>query len=514
MLSYSRYLVLNLIRKKSIYLLMAFYLFINILMVAIRSVEQNKGGESFIKTIDMYTMFFPFLLSTCFSLLIIIYNFKLTEKDGSDLLICSKPIRRISMFSAKFLILILSMILFQIFAFMALLIAACFDKEANSEQIVTFASSMSVGGFVVQMIIASILVISAAFLNITSIISVGLLFSAVIPVASTVISTISEAKPTRFWSPETAITDLRALEVDENNLENEYQENKNLSDSIDREYSYNAEIGPASSVSHFYDWQRRNWYRKFAPFDIWYQWSGIMNMFRPERTNNMGTDIQDWYTARGLLSLPDAYSMEVEFEISGQTVKHKFALFSSMWWLKYGDQNNVRSDELGNTIPSIVRDYKALEQKGYITYDNSRKTVPTAPITENQKRLLAKIKDFNTEANFVDRYEKLNYPGMNILGHYRFFYYIFQKMKEHTKNNQVFSVYTETVPGKSEWVDYKRPSDMTRNPQSTLMRIDKPVALYVSEPYIDRKMIYEVWLITLGILMLISALVYTRKEFK
>ena len=514
MLSYSRYLVLNLIRKKSIYLLMAFYLFINILMVAIRSVEQNKGGESFIRSIDMYTMFFPFLLSTCFSLLIIIYNFKLTENDGSDLLICSKPIRRISIFSAKFLILICSMILFQIFAFLALLIAACFDKEASSEQIVTFASSMSVGGFIVQMIIASILVIAAAFLNITSIISVGLLFSAVIPVASTVITTISEAKPTRFWSPEVAITNLKALEVDENNLENEYQANKRPEDSIDREYSYNAEIGPASSLSHFYDWQRRNWYRDFAPFDIWYQWSGIMNMFRPERTNQMGADVQDWYTARGLLSLPESYSLDVEFEISGQTVKHEFVLFSSMWWLKYGDENNVRSDELGNTIPSIVRDYKALEQKGYIAYDNATKTTPTASITDNQKRLLAKLKYFNTEPNFVERYEGLNYPGMNILGHYRFFYYIFQKMKEHTKDNPIFAVYTETQPGHQEWVDYKKPSDMTRPSGSTLMRVDKPVALYVSEPYIERKLIYEVWLIALAVLILIAGLVYTRKEFK
>lgn len=514
MLSYSRYLVLNLIRKKSIYLLMAFYLFINILMVAIRSIEQNKGGESFIKSIDMYTMFFPFLLSTCFSLLIIIYNFKLTENDGSDLLICSKPIRRISIFSAKFFILVCSMILFQIFAFLALLIAACCDKEASSEQIVTFASSMSVGGFVVQMIIASILVIAAAFLNITSIISVGLLFSAVIPVASTVITTISEAKPTKFWSPETAITNLKALEVDENNIDNEYQKDKRVEESIDREYSYNAAIGPSSSLKNYYDWQRRNWYRDFAPFDIWYQWSGIMNMFRPERTNSMGADVQDWYTARGLLNLPESYTLDADFEISGQTVTHKFALFSSMWWLKYGDEKNVRSDELGNTIPSIVRDYKALEQKGYITYNNSTRVVPTATITENQKRLLAKIEYFNTEPNFIDRYEGLNYPGMNIFGHYRFFYYIFQKMKEHTKNNSNFAVYAETEPGKSEWVDYKKPSDMTRNLQSMMMRVDKPLALYVSEPYIERKLIYEVWLIALAVLILISGLVYTRKEFK
>ena len=523
MLSYSRYLIMNLIKKKSIYLLMAFFLLINVLMVALRSIEENKGGTSLIKSLDMYILFFPFLLSTAFSLLIIIYNFKSTESDGSDLLICSKPITRLSIFSSKFLILILSMILFQIYAFISLLIAGAFDKEASSYSILTFAASVAFGGFIIQMIIASILVVCAAFMNVASIISVGLLFSAVIPIASAVITNISEAYPTKFWSPEVITSNIDRLQVDEEHPDSNYETSDKKRASADPEYAYSLQIGNASSTDNYYAWKQRNWYKKFAPFDIWYQWSGVMNIFRPERTVGMNKQVEDWYIAKGLLNLPKNYTFDVEFDVNGRVVSHTFALFTSNHWMFKNDEKNVRNDELGNTMPSIIRNYKSLETKGYITYDAAHQVTPTAALTKNEEHLLQLIQGYNTLDNLSDRYEWINAHGMNIYGHFRFFMYILHKQQERTRNGQIFSVFAKRAPSypgtpaagtAAEWINYKRPAVMEPPVENHLLRVDRPMTLYVSEPYIERKYIIEIWMGILAFMILTASIVYTRKEIK
>ena len=514
MLSYSRFLIINLIRKKSIYLLMAFYLFINILMVALRSIEKNKGGESLIESIDMYTMFFPFLLSTAFSLLVIIFNFKSTEKDGSDLLVCSKPVRRLSIFGSKFIVLIGSIILFQFYAFISLLVAGATDKEASGHTILTFAGSISFGGFLIQMIMASILVICAAFLNITSIISMGLLFSAVIPIASMVITTISEASPTKFWSPEVAASNLRRLELNEDDPDSNYVTDEVKKTSTEEEYSYNLQVGNSSSINHYYAWQGRNWYRDFVPFDIWYQWSGIMNLFRPERTNNMTSDVQNWYAATGFLGLPKDCTIDVEFEVNGKVIEHKFAFFTRNWWNVYDEWKHMQNDASGNTMPAVLRDYKALEQKGYISYDRAHQGAPNSPITPNQKRLLNLIKKFNSSEDFYEKYNSTYLPYLNIFNHYRLFLFLLQKQQEKQKNHELFSVYAENSGSTPGWIDYKRPSTMKRGANSAILRVDRPLSLYVSEPYIERKYIIEIWMGILAFMTLVASLVYTRKEFK
>ena len=87
------------------------------ILTSMRSQGANDKGESYVGHIDTLSKFFPALFSSAFTLLILIINFKSTEKDGSDLLIVSKPIKRSSMFFSKILMTSLFVIVFQVLAF-------------------------------------------------------------------------------------------------------------------------------------------------------------------------------------------------------------------------------------------------------------------------------------------------------------------------------------------------------------------------------------------------------------
>ena len=75
-------------------------------------------------------------------------------------------------------------------------------------------------------------------------------------------------------------------------------------------------------------------------------------------------------------------------------------------------------------------------------------------------------------------------------------------------------MYTENTGSTPEWIDYKRPSTMEPTPESAILRVDRPLSLYVSEPYIERKYVIEIWMGILAFMIFVASLVYTRKEFK
>lgn len=485
------------------------------ILTLLRSQGANDKGESYVRHIDTLSKFFPALFSSAFTLLILIINFKSTEKDGSDLLIVSKPIRRSSMFFSKILITALFVISFQVLAFFAYWISATTDRNSTFNTRVRFAASISLGGMLYQAILLSILLVFAAFSNTLSLISLGLLFSAVAPIVSLVLAQVGNGVPRDGWKPFQASL-LKISELHKN-------ESKDLSSDeklklIDLETEWNTRpMGTEAAnkeLAAYYHWREGNWYKDFAKYDIWSHWGGFMDMF-VQRDSTDKRVAQDWYPTAGMLQIDPRNTMEVEFEANGVVNKHRLAFLLNPGNLNINSHGFVESRETYNTLSVFYDVYRSLKAKGFITNNSTNTSLPTDvdynALSPAEKGLLKSLSIFMSSKLFFWKIDNLMIMDNLMTLPYKVHFTM--TLLDDIKANSNFAIYSKTT-GVSKWMKYTRPTKVDEAHRPSILIADKPNGLWISKPYVKKETSFYIWLPFAFVMFMIATCLYWKKEIK
>lgn len=297
MVKYSKYLFMNIISKKGFWITLLLCVGV-ILTAGLFSIKNsNSAGNSYVSEISTYSKFIPFVLSTLITCLYIIYIFKHGEQDGTELLIASKPLKRNQIIIGKFIVLILWLLFWQVLLFAITISYTQYDDSALPIERLKFSASISVGGFIVQLILSSFFTFLSKWFSNIAIIIFGTLGATIIPITSMIIAPLSGGQATnvsRLGVTWNKVTDSSIVTKVTNQVELLY-------DNIDKETDpvkkrelinqlQNADIDTMKTMDDIritrptYDekniatreaYFRDRWYEKIESFDLWYQWSGF-----------------------------------------------------------------------------------------------------------------------------------------------------------------------------------------------------------------------------------------------
>lgn len=265
------------------------------MMFPIISSANDMGGTA-ISSINTFTKFFPFLFATLFSALSINHIFKEGEQDGSELIVVAKPLTRIQIIGTKFLMLLTVISLYQLVATAGYIAIAYNDQYATSAERMNFVGSLALGGFIVQIIAASVIVMISAVLGKVGTTTVSILFAAIVPIASFTISPLGGGQ---------------AFDIMPNNNEKTYVLKYNgTGNSVDDivEAKDNYYMTPRSD-DEFNAYKSKQWYDKAAFGDIWYQWGRFYSMFTEDRRKE--SLVQNWVYEDSVVKKGDAMSIHV-----------------------------------------------------------------------------------------------------------------------------------------------------------------------------------------------------------
>ena len=304
MIRYSKYLFLNVIRKKLLWLLLFFSVAIAIIVVYLQVHEFEKRSAKFAGSINTVTKIFPFIFGVSFMSLIIIYVFKDGESDGTELMIVSKPLKRSDILLGKFSILLIGIIFYNLFVFLTYISVVQFDTVSSSSERIKFASSLSVGGLIIITIATSIIVLMASFVGKIGTLSIGIVAATLVPITSSIISDVSKGKPSGrsdMFNSHIGIINLKQLdELVHSKVEKELKDDPGLLNRIivnpkkvDLKKYKNIflkkdllNIGTRSfnpiepkHIKRFNTYIDKVWYGIPAYVDPWYQWGKFYDIF-------------------------------------------------------------------------------------------------------------------------------------------------------------------------------------------------------------------------------------------
>ena len=296
---YTKYLTRNILIKKAFYISIIISVILMIVVGYLQIHEINKRGQIAILNITTFVKFAPFLFTALFSTLIITYIFKDGETDGSELIIISKPITRFQLLIGKFLTFILFMISFHIFLFGIHAGIGAIDKFASTKDIFNYASSLAIGGFVVQMIYGSIVIIFAAFMAKAGVIAIGITLAAFIPIFSMILTPVAKGQKFGYHKfGENRHIRLNTKELFGLSQDISSIEEREIYDyiNLDEMLIIENDGKDAKSQKKAYEEYRQDvWYDKASYFDLWYQWGRFMSIFSDNAPLN-STQIVHWYT--------------------------------------------------------------------------------------------------------------------------------------------------------------------------------------------------------------------------
>ena len=356
MLKYAKYLLYIVSRKKAPYIILALFFVLFDITTWIVTKQTNEYFKSNINNLSTWDKFFPFLFATLFIATIVIYVFKQGETYGSELMIVAKPISRLQIIFGKFLVLYI-----YIFAFFALTtinygFISFTDEYANISDKFAYAMSLGVGGFVVMIIMSSILVILAALIGKTSLLSFGVVLSAIIPILSFTLSPIGRGQPFRYNFTDSNVNAIRLDKL--KNIDkfknisptnwNDSVDLKDLNSIFDPETIY---IDPIITYEADYKkYKKEMWYQHIAFADIWYQWGRFYSMFQNQ--NKTPDMIGKWERTTKLISADSQNTFEIN---DGQN--SKYVLFVKQSAL-------LQANKYFSLLPEII-DYIQDNQLGF-----------------------------------------------------------------------------------------------------------------------------------------------------
>lgn len=361
---YLHFLAKTYFKKAGPYITMAFGVgsFLLLMLPLINSANSELAPG--IGSISTFTKFFPFLFSTLFSAISVNHIFKEGELDGSELIIVAKPLTRAQIIITKFLMLFLVIGMYQIIVTLGYMVAAASDSLATGDQKIKFIASLAVGGLIVQIIAAMVIVMISSVLGKVGTTVVSILFAAIVPIVSFTLSPLGKGQ---------GFSVINQGMV-RNTITMENDDASNIVTSSSNVY-YNVE--QQQDKDNYSAYNDKLWYDKAAYGDIWYQWGRFYSMFTDSKNNE--SLVQRWKT--GTVTVTKGNSLALK-------VKHD-ATHIDEWIIV-----NKSSISDGKILPGKV-------QNGYKYYTNSANqadvtNLKSLPLNERINAINTKIKNIDS----------------------------------------------------------------------------------------------------------------------
>ena len=279
MIRYFHFLSATYFKKIGPYITTAIGIGIFATMTLLAMPGANRDGQTILGSISTFNKFFPFLFATLFSALSVNHIFKEGELDGSELIVVAKPLTRMQIILTKFLMLLTVILLYQIVCLITYFAIAATDKVATTTVKNEWIGSLAIGGFVVQIIAASVIVMISAVLGKVGTTVVSILFAAIIPILSFTITPLGRGQGFDVVPKDSQKANtLVYRQVNGKEILTEDPENMYMTIS-GNEAAYN-------------DYKSKQWYDKAAYADVWYQWGRFYSMFT--KSKGESSLVQNW----------------------------------------------------------------------------------------------------------------------------------------------------------------------------------------------------------------------------
>lgn len=285
-------------KKWSFYIVLLVTMLLFSVIVSLMISNSEYTHTTALSGIDSMTTSFLFICSTLFTLLMTVHIFKQGELDGSELMIVAKPITRKEILGGKFLMLLSMLILFQILMVIDFAILANLDSNATQSEKTNWILSLMIGGLIIQLIVAAIVVLFASILGKVGTIIVTLFIAAFLSIITMVFQMLGYQQPSSglfgvgdktFVNPAFAINGANNDNyfLDEDQLTSAILSDQNAFENYKQGIISNAKVSEYPELNKYtivtkksYDnYIEKSWYLQAAYVDFWYQWSRFYNIF-------------------------------------------------------------------------------------------------------------------------------------------------------------------------------------------------------------------------------------------
>ena len=541
MLKYSKYLYINILSRKTFWIA----LFLSIATIStlgiLHIINVNNVNRAAIYSIDQNDKFLPFILSSLLTALVIVYIFKTGQSDGTDLLVAAKPISRLKMIAGKFIVLIVFLIGIQLVMFLMYFSYAQQDKFATGKIRFRYALALSVGGLIIQFIVASLVTLAALFISKVGLIMITLLGAAVMPIISMIIGPISLIGPSgvegatgtytlisdKYYKDVTKKLDGIYSELDKeivkaktdivakpglSSISDERWKKAGVDLNIYEGINYNqTHIRHAGKkfVRSSEKYLKDRWYKKAAPFDIWYHWSSFYDQILPKSVDTH----QLWNPVKRTIGYDTSFSMNPITKTNKGDIFSKIFLVSSNHTAVYAGKHLSNIQTIFDRIIKPITRTKKL----VIPFEDMFKNADYS-FYERMNAIMdftqGKSRDHITYATYIIYTRLVEYYKKQKTGTGAQVYAkptrIFPAAPVTTtgKTNQ----YDEDIDGRYLWSDSSHA--LSENAQSWLQVKGDKVEIWEPTPYVKQSTRIWIWGAFVVFLFGSVVFIYYRKDFK
>ena len=433
------------------------------MMFPIISSANNMGGTA-ISSINTFTKFFPFLFATLFSALSINHIFKEGEQDGSELIVVAKPLTRIQIIGTKFLMLLTVIGIYQLVATAGYIAIAYNDHYATSTERMNFVASLSLGGFIVQIIAASVIVMISAVLGKVGTTTVSILFAAIVPIASFTISPLGGGQAFDIMPSNNEKTYILKYDGSGTDVEN-------IVEAKDNYYT-----APRSD-DEFNAYKSKQWYDKAAYGDIWYQWGRFYSMFTEDRRKE--SLVQNWVYEESTVKKGTAMTITVGNK------EYLLGMQGRDFFMTKEVMTQLINTHIKKFTSTIITQLSSMSMKGrydliYHTIDNTNVGDFGATADDTEKRMVPIIERSLEEKHGLGHASSLGF--LDAAGH------------------------AATIDNGKYWADNAH--------QITLYEVGAKIKTLVAKDFIPTTGVVGGWAFIAVLLVGMSILVYYRRDFK
>ena len=437
----------------------------------------------------------PFFGLSFYATVIAIHLFKDHEKDGTELLVISKPLSRRNILLAKFFVLFTLLLAIHLLYFFGLLIATSADKHASMHDKVMPAVSVLIGGFIISTLIASVAIFFSCFVGALGTLFVTASLVAVFPIMGIILQETSNAQLNKEIIGAKTFKGLKA--------DGTVMEDSNSIYQFPQEPGFNG--ASQTQEESFARYKRGTKYSTTAYFDVWYQWSQFYSVFNASSNNSMGVA----KISKRESTVPKTeYSIEDKNHVwhtffPGESVISSFAEVDSMVReTKHVDINaiNAKATEFYswlNRADSSATDPAVATAVGRVNYFNNL----------SLRRRLLVINNFlfsNPAADLADRNYNILTDDVNSNHTNLYAIYVYNKIKA-DHNNITLPDFETTV--NAEIAD-------TNHFNKSFKLVGQKVESFVVEDYISKGVVVAIWLPIALLLVALASWRYIKKDFK
>lgn len=285
--------LLSVSKRMAILLNIGLFLLLNLTIIPLVVKHNNVDGyQSYVNSSAWALLILQFVFSTLHTTFSIMVIFKEGESNGTDLILFSKPFKRYQIILSRFLSLFLTLIAFQFLSFFIVALSLLGDQGASSNDILMCSFSISFGGLVIQLIVASIILAISTFIGKIGTMTIGMIMSFLIPCLSAVLVPTTNGNssfPGISQSSSVVVFDgNNDYFVDPDTL-TLYGGNVLIDDNKDGTITSEEAWGTGGEFERqFVSYYGMTSYDIAKYFDVWYQWSGMFNIFRNINSTDLG----------------------------------------------------------------------------------------------------------------------------------------------------------------------------------------------------------------------------------